>query len=496
VQRRSFLVGGAAALGTATVAAAAGGRLLGRRASRENQRTYGGTTIRRSSAPSDAPNVLFISLDDCNDWLGFLNNHPGTSTPNLDALAAESIVYSAAYCTAPMCLPARTGVMFGKQPYEVGVYDHTRQSRERYEQMTPQTVSLVDAMWAGGYETIGSGKVFHGSQRGRWTTYRSSPTYVDPSEGAEEGTPNDPSWLSPYDGLPVGDGSRMTRGLIDFGPSGDDVDGTPDGMTTTWVTEQLAARHTGPFFLGFGMGSAHTPWRIPRRFFDLHPLDEIVVPDEPASDVDDLSPYARELIDTNGTYRALESVGMTDEAVQAFQASISYLDDRIGVVLDALASSPYADDTIVVVWSDHGFHLGEKLHWHKFTLWERATRIPLVVRMPGRPATVFDRPVSAIDIWPTVTNLCGVKTHDAEAGPSLVRMVDEPALADDRPAIMTWLEGNHAVRRGPWRYIRYHTGDTELYDHRTDPDELDNLSGTPEAAPVERELATFLPNDA
>jgi arylsulfatase A-like enzyme len=496
VRRRTFLIGGAAAIGVTTAAAAAGGRFLAQRHD-PNRRTYGSTTLRRSAPAADGPNVLFISLDDCNDWLGFLNNHPGTSTPNLDALAAESIVFSNAYCTAPMCLPARTGVMFGKQPYEVGVYDHTDASRDHYDEMAARTSSLVDAMWAGGYQTLGTGKVFHGSQGRRWSTYRRSTTFVDPSEGAAENSPtNDPSWISPYDGQPVGDGSRMTGAMIDFGPSGDSLEATPDGETTAWVTEQLAQPREGPFFLAYGLGSTHTPWRIPRRFFDLHPLEGVVVPNPPVSDLDDISGYARDLIDWTGTYRELELDGLREEAVQAYQAAISYADDRVGVALDALASSPYANDTIVVVWSDHGFHLGEKLHWHKFTLWEPATHIPLVVRVPGRAATVFDRPVSAIDIWPTVTDLCHVEDPAGERGTSLVRMVDDPALADERPPIMTWLARNHAVRRGPWRYIRYKTGDTELYDHRVDPDEMVNLSGTPAAATIEKELAAFLPEES
>ena len=248
-------------------------------------------------------------------------------------------------------------------------------------------------------------------------------------------------------------------------------------------------------FLGYGLISSHVAWRVPQKFFDLHPIDEVVVPDLRPDDLDDLGPAARSLIDQR-TLDTLRNTGTWEDAVQAYQAAISYADDRVGVVLDALASSPRADDTIVVLWSDHGFHLGEKLHWHKFTLWERATRIPMLFRVPGSldSGTVFDRPVSAIDIGPTLAELSGVAVTSQRSGASLVPALAQPSLADGRPAISTWLPGNHSVRRGPWRYVRYRTGEAELYDHRDDPDEYTNLAGRSESAATERELAAFLPD--
>jgi arylsulfatase A-like enzyme len=477
MQRRTFLIGAAAA---STAAIGLGAVVQDRRHNDDAVRRYGQQIVRRRRPRSDAPNVLFIAIDDCNDWLGYLNNHPGTSTPNLDALAAESLDFSQAYCTAPMCMPARTGVMFGRQPYEVGVYDHSEASDRYYAELARGSSSLVDDFWADGYDVVGGGKIFGDSQKPRWTQYRRVPIDL-----------RDPTWLSPYDKRPIG---TTPRGPVDFGPSGRSSDQDPDGLTTTWICQQLLAPRSRPLFLGYGSISSHVAWRVPQRFFDMHPIEDVVVPDYRPDDLDDLGPEARRLIDQR-TLDTLRNTGTWEAAVQAYQAAISYADDRIGVVLDALASSPQADDTIVVVWSDHGFHLGEKLHWHKFTLWERATHIPMLFRVPGSfdSGAVFDRPVSALDIGPTLSEFSGVTATGPRSGASLVPALAQPSLADDRPAITTWLPGNHSVRRGPWRYVRYRSGESELYDHRDDPDEYTNLAGSAELAAIERELAAFLP---
>jgi arylsulfatase A-like enzyme len=306
----------------------------------------------------------------------------------------------------------------------------------------------------------------------------------------------DPDWRSPYDGEPIGRGENFDYTMIDFGPSGRPAEQEADGQATTWVLERLGRDHPRPFLLALGLYLPHEPWRVPRKYFDLHPLDEVVVPDVRADDLADLGPYARdEVIDQHHRFERLLLSGLWEEAVQAYQASISYADDHVGRVLDGLASSPHADDTVVAVWSDHGFHLGEKLHIEKFTLWERATHIPLLLAVPGRfdAGRVFDGPVSAIDIGPTLAELCGAEINEKHQGRSLLEVLEHPERADERPPVMTWQAGNHSVRRGTWRYTRYRTGEAELYDHRTDPQEFTNLVGDPRHAATVAELDTFLP---
>jgi arylsulfatase A-like enzyme len=501
VDRRKFLLGAAgAAAGTA--AAAAGAWKVYDRAENPGRdpsapRHYGDIVLKRKKASSDAPNVLMLALDDCNDWLGFLNNYPGTKTPNLDALAATSVVFSQAYCAAPMCLPSRTAALFGQNPWVTKIYNHSPESRRNYERMV-DFPSVIDDIWAAGYDVIAGGKVFNGSERKRWTEFHRTDTYL-PGVGRKD--PNakadtyDPKWLSPYDGKPIGRGEHFSGDMVDFGPSGRAPADDPDGRTVTWIDEHLTQKRSRPFLLALGMTTTHEPWRVPQKFFDMHPLDKIVVPDTGANDLDDLSEYARKLTrEPADIFGKLERAHLWKNVVQAYQAAISYADDRIGVVLDQLASSRYADDTVVVVWSDHGYHLGEKMHLEKFTLWERATHIPFVLRVPGRYGhRTVDVPVSLMDMAPTLVELCGATVSRPNFTQSLLPVIDHPERARSRPPIMTWQAGNHAVRSGPWRYIRYVTGDKELYDHRTDPNEITNLAADPAHAGTMSTLDRFLP---
>jgi arylsulfatase A-like enzyme len=462
-------------------------------------RTYGSTRLTRRPAASDAPNVLLISIDDCNDWLGFLNNHPGTDTPNLDALADISLSFDKAYCTAPMCLPARTSILFGRQPFNTGIYDHSDESRGRYKTYTKVTASLVDDLWAAGYDAYGAGKVFHDPQAARWTEFRRFPWYfpghlrkqpdVDPAT-------YDPDWHSPYDGKRIGRGENFYYTMIDFGPSGRTADREADGQATNWVLDRLAQEHPNPFLLGLGLYLPHEPWRVPQKYLDVHPLEEIVVPEVKPDDLAGLGPYAREtVVDPFHRYAKIVESGLWERVVQAYQAAITYADDHVGQVLDGLASSRYADTTVVIVWSDHGFHLGEKMHIEKFTLWERATHIPLLLRVPDRydSKRVVDAPVSAIDIGPTLAELCGARIHEEHEGRSLMEVVEHPERARTRPPVMTWQAGNHSVRRDHWRYIRYRTGEIELYDHRSDPEERTNLADDRRHAAIVTELDSLLP---
>jgi arylsulfatase A-like enzyme len=500
IDRRRFLL---ASLGGVLAAGAAGGTIFeGRRllfGSGEHRR-YGQTVIRRRHAASDAPNVLLLGLDDCNDWLGFLNNHPGTKTPNLDALAARSLVFSAAYCAAPMCLPSRTANLFGLNPWETGIYDHSQPSRANYQRMTTVTPSVIDDIWAAGYDTYSAGKVFDGAELRRWTDYERIYPYVvgaareDPAVRPDQFNPD---WISPYDGKPIGSGKNFPANHVDFGPSGATPRQDPNSRGVAWIADHLAASHRRPFLLAFGSTTPHEPWRVPKQFFDMHPLEEVVVPDFGAKDLADLSAYARDdIIDAQGhIFKEMLRAGIWKRAVQAYQAAVSFADWQMGVALDALSHSRYADDTIVALWSDHGYHLGEKMHFEKFTLWERATRVPFLLHVPGRfdHHDEFSRPVTMMDMGPTLVELCGGTLHENNRGKSLLPTIADPTLADARPPIMTWLAGNHAVRRGPWRYIRYRTGDTELYDVHADPNELTNLSGHPKYAATIAQLDRYLP---
>jgi arylsulfatase A-like enzyme len=507
VQRRTFLVGSAAAAATAAMAAVSGSALHHRaqleesagRASNYRSPDPTATALSHGKAQSGSPNVLFIALDDCNDWVGFLANHPGTKTPNLDALAAKSLSFTKAYCVAPMCNPARTGIMFGSQPFTGGVYDHSEASFQRYYELAGTMPSLVEEMSANGYTTIGAGKVFNDAEKNRWRNYRATDFWADIGDRKPPTPPErwDPNWISPYDGKPENDSTKFTIDEIDFGPSGKNRDDDPEGQASQWVAERLKDDYDSPFFLAYGAVCTHVPWRIPQQFFDMHPLEDIVLPKYMPEDLDDLSDYVKtHIIDQVGVFKRLVKQNLWAPAVQAYQAAISYADDCVGRVLDQLASSPYADDTIVMVWSDHGFHMGEKMHIEKFTIWEHGTHVPFLLHVPGKFASgqTFEKPVSTIDIGPTLVDLIGGEMHSPKhEGKSLLPAIADPALADDRPPIMTWRVGNNAVRRDNWRYIRYVSGDVELYDQSNDPEELTNLASRPETKDIQRQLEAFLP---
>jgi arylsulfatase A-like enzyme len=398
-----------------------------------------------------------------------------------------------------MCGPARTSIFFGTHPWMNGVYDHTAPSDKAYFKLVKSTPSFIDDYWAAGYHTIGSGKLYHGRPYDKWDVYKPTNWYIS---GYLRKNPNadpatyDPAWISPYTGKPIGRDMPYTE--IDFGPSGKTADHEPDGITTRWVQKQLEHIDQRPFVVGFGNYLPHEPWRIPKRFFDMHPLEDIVLPTVREDDLDDLPRYATEhIIDQLHQFRTIERHGLWKQAVQAYQAAITFADDRVGILLDTLAHSPFADDTIVVVISDHGFHLGEKMHIQKMTLWERATRVPFLLKVPGRfdHEQRFEPPISTMDLGPTLAELCDIPTRTPYVGKSLLPLIANPALADRRPPITTWLEGNHSVRRGPYRYIRYRTHETELYDHSVDPDEFTNIASDPAHRQLIAELDAFLPAD-
>lgn len=386
--------------------------------------------------------------------------------------------FTHAYTAAPMCNPARVAILFGQSPDTSKVYDHEDASDAALAEVTAGSPSLFDTFWSAGYATYSSGKV------GPAANTRSA-------ESRRHEIVTEDDWISPYDGEPV-DEKGYGRGPIDFGPSGLELDEEDDVQTAQWAADRIRTTET-PFLLAYGTVRPHVPLRVPQRFFDEHPLDEVVLPEILENDYDDLSDYARtDIAQFHPQFEEIRDAGLWAEVVRAYQASTSYADYCIGIVLDALADSPHGDDTVVLVFSDHGYHIGEKLDVHKFTLWEEATRVPFLLRAPGVEPSEFDRPVSTMDLGPTAAGLAGLEITWPHEGIDLVPALDDPSIADDNPPIMTWLEGNHAVRWRNWRYIRYRTGNVELYDHDTDPNEFENLAGRSEFADVEAQLHGYL----
>ena len=271
-------------------------------------------------------------------------------------------------------------------------------------------------------------------------------------------------------------------------------------MTTEYAVRFLSGKALAageePFFLACGIYRPHLPWYVPKEFFDRYSLEDIVLPNAPEDDLDDLP--AEGLAFAAARRKDFTTIKKADhhrQAIRAYLASITYADSKLGQVLDALDKSPHSKDTVVVLWSDHGWHLGEKQHWHKTTLWEEATRVPLIVSTPRLEPGVCNRPVSLLDLYPTLNELCGLTANQELDGVSLVPLLKNPKSEWHRPAVIEFKRGNAAVRSERYRYIRYHDGGEELYDHQTDPLEHKNLASMKRFEPIKKELAAWIAKD-
>jgi arylsulfatase A-like enzyme len=257
----------------------------------------------------------------------------------------------------------------------------------------------------------------------------------------------------------------------------------------------LQQNHEKPFLLTIGLHKPHMPWNVPRKYYEQFPLDQIQLPPTKEDDLADLPPAGIKMAKPDGDHKAIVESGRWKEAVQSYLAAIAYADAMIGRLIDALDASPYRDNTIVVLWGDHGWHLGEKQHWRKFALWEEATRAPLIWIVPGltQPGGVCERTVDFMTIYPTLTDLAGIPTPAHVEGKSIRVLLENPQAEWDQPAVTTYGFRNHAVRTEGWRYIRYENGDEELYDETADPYEWTNLASNSAYTEKKAELARYLP---
>lgn len=422
------------------------------------------------------PNVLFIAIDDLNDWIGCMGGHPQSITPNMDTLAREGVLFENAHCQAPICTPSRASLLSGLYPSTSGLYFLSPQYREA-ETLRNMT-TLPQYFMEHGYRSLGVGKVFH--------------------------TGDDPHSFHEYGGEMGGFGPRpeekisLPEGhpLWDWGAYPDDDAAMPDYKCARWAIDKLREKHDQPFFLSVGFWRPHVPLYVPQRWFDMHPRENIQLPEAAAEDLEDIPPYAFDL-----TYAAAAprhdyvlELGQWEHAVQAYLACVSFVDHYVGEVLRALRENGHADNTMVVLWSDHGFHLGEKLRWGKRSLWEEATRAPLIIAGPGvSSGSACKRPVGMIDIYPTLVDMCGLPPRDKLEGLSLRPLLEDPDTAWERPTLTTFGPNNHSLRSERYRYTRYADGSEELYDHATDPRERVNLAGSEAHREIIAEHHRWLP---
>jgi len=432
---------------------------------------------------ADRPNVLFIAIDDMNDWTGFLGGHPQAKTPHMDALAAKGMNFTNAHCPAPACSPCRNALLLGKEPFTTGLYPFY-DYRPVYNGPLKDETTLPEHFKKHGYTTIGCGKIHHGSES------NAPPAEHDEWSEHKFGRKTPGLKYAPEKGYQQGSSHKMA-----FCPTTNELADHKDYDTAQYGIKMIGRKHDAPFFLALGFIKPHLAFVCPEKYFDLH-SGPIAPPRIKPDDLADLPWVARSNAKL-GDDMNYQQDGRWEKVRRSYLACISWTDSNIGLVLDALAKSPHADNTIVVLWSDHGYHLGEKRSFRKFTLWEEATRVPFILHDPRIKAAAQSCPeaVSLIDIFPTLCELTGVPAPDDLDGESLVPWLKDPTIAKKSPAITTWGRGNYSIRTRNWRYNRYFDGSEELYDHKNDPDEWDNLAETPEMAGKKKHLASFLPKD-
>ena len=472
--------------------------------------------VTTTAESAQKPNVLFIAVDDLNDWIGCMKGHPQALTPHIDRLAARGVLFANAHCTAPACNPSRAAVFSGRMPHVTGVWSN---GSGRLERLYPNARLLPTAFSESGYRTFGTGKLLHSGGRAFFDEYfaveqRWSPFSRKAVEYTEEELPTKGSdnprhvvhdsrgreIVLPLNRMPSDRNPDAKDGeSFDWGPF--DVPDSDFGDTriTDWAIAKINEAHGNPFFLGVGYYRPHIPLWAPRRFFDRFADSPGRLPEIKPDDLDDLSETAKRWAlepVTAGSHATVVKHKQWRAAVEAYLACVTYVDHEIGRLLDALDNSPFGDNTVIVLWSDHGWHLGEKQHWGKWTGWERSTKVPLIIAPPKRSAGRFaaagsrcDQPVGLIDLYPTLAELCGVEAPDKLDGQSLVPLLREPERSTGRAVVTTFDPGNTSLRTDRWRYIRYADGSEELYDHREDPHEWDNLAGSGEYAPTKKRLS-------
>jgi arylsulfatase A-like enzyme len=439
-------------------------------------------------------NVLFVAFDDLNDWTGAFAGHPQAITPNIDKLAEKGMVFTNAHCAGTMCNPSRVSVITGLRPTTTGVYTNNDTPFSIYK----ENQTLNKHFKENGYYVAGAGKILHKFyyEKEHWDEY------IGKHSKGE-------NWISNRE-LPESEEATKVSGNIAWGGyrSADSL--TFDARSVAWVSERINRKHDKPFFLACGIFRPHIPWYNPQKYFEMHPKEAIELPLVKEGDLDDVPLQGKNIAYSitnftdpndlnnnhgNAEHELIKQRGLWQDAVQAYQASVSYADAQFGNLMKALEESPYADNTIVIVWSDHGWHLGEKEHWRKATLWNEVTRVPLIISVPGKESGGrSNQPVSLIDLYPTLIELCGLPEVEGLEGESLLPLLSDPRAKRANPAISSLGPDYHSVKDENYSYINYGDGQEELYDIDKDPHEWNNLAKNPAYAEIKTRLKEYIPS--
>ncbi|ADY50647.1 sulfatase [Pseudopedobacter saltans DSM 12145] len=434
-------------------------------------------SVTAQSKEKKRPNVLMIAVDDLNDFIGALGN-PDAITPNIDKLAAKGVVFTNAHCQAPLCGPSRASIMTGLRPSSTGIYGMIADNDiKNVNQLKQKTPLLHQYFKDGGYHILGVGKIYH----------QYFPDGLLDEEGGK----------SEYGPFPEKRFKWDKKGTAtDWGAFPEKDTEMPDDQATEWAVKKLSQQYEKPFFLSVGLIRPHVPWYVPQKWFDLYDPQKLHLPAYLPNDKADL-PGITKKIDDWPMMPTTEWAIKNNEwrnILQAYLACVSYTDYNIGRILKALEKSEYADNTIIALWSDHGYRLGEKNTFAKVALWDRATKAPLIFSGAGIPeGKKLDQPVELLNIYPTLTELAGLKANRLNEGASLVPLMTKENYNWTKPAITTWGRNNHSIKTNNYRLIRYEDGSLELYDVQRDPNEWENLAAREDYQKVIKQLQNHLP---
>lgn len=430
---------------------------------------------------AERPNVLFLAVDDMNDWIGSLGATPRAITPNLDKLAARGVNFSNAHTPGVYCAPARAAIFSGQFASTTGCYRSTDYFTDH-----PEIEGLPQSFSKAGYTTLGVGKLYHhmpGSidVRGWDEFHLRKPSQRKEGWSLDNWTEETP-FPDPFPASVFNEGKEIKGGLfLEWaGLPNEKEEKMADTIRVNWAVEQLKKKHDKPFFLACGIYAPHFPNYCPQKYFDLYDRDKIELPPYKADDLEDLPERMKKAKTARSKiHKELEAKGAVKDAIHGYLACMSYADAMMGRVLDELEKSPYADNTIVVLWSDHGYHHGEKYDWGKHTLWERTSNVPFIWAGPGvKKGVVVDVTASLIDMYPTFVEMCGLPKPDQKLeGVSLKETLAKPEAAKDRDVYLPYMApGEYAIINKNWRYITYGKDGEELYDLKADPNEWANLA--------------------
>ena len=450
----------------------------------------------------ERPNVLFISVDDLNVALGSYGDYPTARTPNIDQFASEAVQFDRAYAQDPLCNPSRTSFLSGRRPASTRVWGNFTEPRHHMGSVT----MLPEHFRSHGYFTARVGKIAHGRYENsvEWDVSENAARRKNYLPGVDRSEVRDNSWIEgAEDGLSraqiLGHLGRPTGMPLTWRATDEAEEDTPDGQTTRRVIELMEEHRDRPFFIGAGFHKPHQPWVAPASFFAQHPVAAVALPGGPPDDVDDIP------LPALGGYP--EDPDHTDEqkrqAIAAYHATITLIDHQVGLLMSALSDLGLAESTIVVFFSDHGFHLGEHGGlWRKHTQFEESTRVPLIVRAPdGTAGVATNALVELVDLYPTLVDLCGLPEPGGLEGTSFRPVLEDPGIPW-KSAVFSEVQRRgahaHSVRTARYRYTVWSPmegggdPDLELYDLQSDPKEYRNLANSPEMLEAQAKLAAAL----